>query len=118
MTEPNVSGVPSERNLANIVYLLYLASLVFGITALIGVVMANINCKEAPAILASHYRFQIRTFWIGLLYFVIGGATSIVVIGWFLLLLSVIWLIVRCVKGMKYLSRGQPHPDPTSWLFG
>ena len=127
MTEPNVSagpeqpargGGPSERNAVNIVYLLYLASLVFGITALIGVVMAYINRKEAAPDLASHYGFQIRTFWIGLLYVVIGGATSMIVIGWFLLLFWLIWLIVRCVKGMKYLSRGQPHPDPTSWLFG
>lgn len=127
MTEPFISAGPdgpargggqAARNTVNIVYLLYLASLVFGITALIGVVMAYINRKEAPSELATHYDFQIRTFWIGLLYVVIGAVTSMIVIGWFLLLLWAIWLIIRCVKGMKYLSREQAHPDPTSWLFG
>ncbi|MXZ09042.1 MAG: hypothetical protein F4Y79_06295, partial [Gemmatimonadetes bacterium] len=48
---------------AKIVYILYLAELVVGITGLIGVIMAYVNRSDAPEWLASHYRFQIRTFW-------------------------------------------------------
>ncbi len=29
-----------------------------------------------------------------------------------------VWLIVRCVRGMKVLARGEPYPNPKSWLFG
>ena len=123
MTDPQVeilpqSGEPSEGRIANLIYILYLASLVFGITGLIGVVMAYVNKGDGPGWVESHYRFQIRTFWIGLLLGVIGGLTSLIVIGWFVLLFGLIWIIVRCAKGMKYLARGQAHPDPGAWMFG
>lgn len=123
MTDPQVeilpqSGEPSEGRIANLIYILYLASLVFGITGLIGVVMAYVNKGDGPGWVDSHYRFQIRTFWIGLLIGVIGGLTSLIVIGWFVLLFGLIWIIVRCAKGMKYLARGQAHPDPGAWMFG
>ena len=26
--------------------------------------------------------------------------------------------VVRCAKGLRAVSRGEPHPDPASWLFG
>ncbi len=35
----------SERNLVNIIYILYLASLIFGVTAVIGVIMAYVIPK-------------------------------------------------------------------------
>ena len=38
----------SERNLVNIIYILYLASLIFGVTAVIGVIMAYVNYRDAP----------------------------------------------------------------------
>ena len=50
-----------------IVYLLYFAAYIFGITALIGVIIAHIRFPDATLLLRSHYQFQIRTFWIGLL---------------------------------------------------
>ena len=109
---------PTAGNLVNIVYILYLASLIFGITGLIGVVIAYVNQREAPEWLQSHYEFQIRTFWIGLLYGLIGVATTLIFIGWLLLLLWAVWLIVRCARGMKHLARGAPYPNPDSWLFG
>lgn len=62
----------SQQQLAKIVYILYLVGVVFGITGLIGVVMAYIYKSDAPEWLSSHYQFQIRTFWIGLLYLVVG----------------------------------------------
>ncbi len=113
-----VGGSGAERNLVNIVYILYLASLIFGITALIAVVMAYVNERDAPGWLWSHYNFQIRTVWIGLFYLVIGVATAYIIVGLFVILFWVIWLIVRCARGMKCLARGEPYPNPKSWLFG
>jgi len=124
MTDPQVEilpqsgGEPSEARIANLIYILYLASLVFGITGLIGVVMAYVNKGDGPGWVDSHYRFQIRTFWVGLLIGVVGGLMSLIAIGWFVLLFGLIWIIVRCAKGMKYLARGQAHPDPGAWMFG
>jgi len=54
MTDPQVEilpqsgGEPSEARIANLIYILYLASLVFGITGLIGVVMAYVNKGDGP----------------------------------------------------------------------
>ncbi len=117
--EPGAPGsASSERSLVNIVYILYLVSLIFGVTLLIGVVIAYVNQRDAPAWLGSHYDFQIRTFWIGLLYVVIGAGTAPIFIGWLLLLFWLVWLIVRCARGKKHLARGEPYPNPKSWLFG
>ncbi|ADH84916.1 DUF4870 family protein [Desulfurivibrio alkaliphilus] len=102
---------------AKIVYILYLAGIIIGLTAVIGVVIAYINRTEAPAWLASHYRFQIRTFWIGMLYLLLGSILATVVVGWLLVLFWLIWLIVRCAQGMRYLDRHEPLPNPTTWWF-
>ncbi len=116
-SEPQPPG-SSERGLVNIVYILYLASLIFGITGLIGVVIAYVNRREEPEWLGSHYSFQIRTFWIGILYLVISSLLTLILIGWLLILLWYIWVIVRCARGMKCLARGERYPNPKSWLFG
>ena len=100
------------------VYMLYLCSLLVGVTALIGVVVAYVYNGDGPAWLRSHYQFQIRTFWIGMLFAVICAVTSMIGIGYFLGFVLALWVIVRCVRGLKYVSRGTPYPDPASWLFG
>ncbi len=102
---------------AKLVYILYLVGLVFGITGIIGVVVAYVNKSDAPEWLQSHYRFQIRTFWMGLVYLILGSILLIVLVGWLVYLFWVIWLIVRCVKGLKALEQQQPVVDETSWMF-
>lgn len=108
---------PADGKTANIIYILYLVGLVVGITSLVGLIMAYVNRSGAPDWVQSHYRFQIRTFWIGLLYSAIGVVTLVIIIGWFIFLFVAIWMIIRCVKGMKYLSSADPYPDPTAWLW-
>jgi uncharacterized membrane protein len=114
---PPPSAARDQGNLVNVVYILYLVAVIFGPTAIIGVVMAYVNKGDAPGWIATHYRFQIRTFWIGLLIGVVGMILTIVLIGWLVLLAWAVWLIVRSVKGMKYLSDGRPIPDPETWMI-
>jgi Predicted membrane protein len=108
---------PSSEGTAKVVYILYLVGIIFGLTGIIGVVMAYINKREAPDWLQTHYQFQIRTFWIGLLYVLIGMVSSVILIGYLVLLFWVVWLVIRCVKGMKSLDQKEAHPDPAGWLF-
>jgi uncharacterized membrane protein len=108
---------PAEGDAANTVYILYLVSLLVGVTSIIGVIMAYVNRAEAPEWVQTHYRFQIRTFWIGLLYGLIGIVTFIFVIGIFWLMFVAVWWIVRCAKGMQAISRGMPYERPASWLW-
>ncbi len=107
---------PSDST-AKIIYILYLVSLVLGVTALVGLVMAYVNVGDAPDPLRSHYRFQIRTFWIGLLYGVAGAILAVVGVGALVLVFVAVWLIVRCVKGLKFLGRREPYPKVATWLW-
>lgn len=107
-----------ERKMAAIVYIFYLLSLVVGITSIIGVVMAYVFRGEADETIRSHYEFQIRTFWIGLLIGVIGLILTFVLIGILVLLALLVWFVVRCVIGLKYLNEGKPVPNPKSWMIG
>lgn len=103
---------------ANLVYILYLAGLLVPLLSVVDVVMAYVNQSDADDWVRSHYRFQIRTFWIGLLYVFIGCLLLVAVVGMLILGLTAIWIIIRVVKGMKYLAANQPHPEPETWWFG
>ncbi|MGI2110719.1 DUF4870 family protein [Shewanella frigidimarina] len=112
-----VENIPTTKDQAKIVYLLYMVGLLFGITGIIGVVMAYINKGDASEWLKTHYQFQIRTFWIGAIYIFLGSILSLVIIGWFVLLFWAVWLIIRSLKGMKALELEKPIENPTGWLF-
>ena len=65
-----------------IIYALYLAGLVTAnVTLLIGVIIAYVYRKEAAPWLQAHYRYLIRTFWIGSLYFIVTFTLSLIFIG-------------------------------------
>jgi uncharacterized membrane protein len=115
----SVSDQPTGHSVANVnlVYYLYLAAVVLGLTAIVGVIMAYMNRTPAGDWLDSHYRYQIRTFWIGLLYGIVGGALTMVLVGILVLIFALVWWIVRCVKGLKLAGEGKPVPDPGTWMW-
>jgi uncharacterized membrane protein len=119
-TEPSPSQQPIVPNttIALVIYVLYFVGYFTGITALIGVIMAHIQVGTAEPLLATHYRFQIRTFWIGLLYLVIGTILSFMIVGIAVLIWWFIWSLVRNIKGVLALNEYRPIGDPTSWMFG
>jgi uncharacterized membrane protein len=119
-TGPGQSPAPavSDQQLVLVVYILYFAAYIVGITGLIGVIIAHVKVGSADALLRTHYQFQIRTFWIGLLYIVIGAILTLVIIGLALLLWWFIWSLIRNVKGVLALNENKPIANPTSWMFG
>jgi uncharacterized membrane protein len=99
-----------DTTLAKVVYVLYFAGLFTGITAFIGLVIAYVKKGDAdnPAWLTSHYRFQINTFWFGLAYLIVGTVLMpVMMLGWLVFLWWLVWLIIRCVKGLTALDKGQ-----------
>src|SRR5215467_8517484 len=120
MSLPSESQRPiiSDGTLAAIVYVLYCVGYFTVITALIGVIIAHIKVDDANPVLKSHYQFQIRTFWIGLLYLTIGTLLSIVLIGIPILIWWFVWSLIRIIKGLIRVSEYKPIANPTSWLFG
>lgn len=128
-TETAVSTT-EDRTLPAVIYGLYLLGLVNGLTILVGLVLAYANRDRAGRNMATHHRFLINTFWIGLVAAVvlgamtlIGAVLSIVLIGIPILLLAGllwcalgVWFFVRCVAGLIQLSNGAAYPRPDTWL--
>ena len=112
---PN-TPLSDERQIAFLIYLFYLAALVFGPLAIAGLVLAYVNRETAPDWLKSHHEFQVRTFWIGLLYAGVSFVLCFVLIGFPMLLASVVWFIVRCALGLDRLLKREAYPTPQSWL--
>jgi uncharacterized membrane protein len=108
----------SDYGLALIVYLLYLLGFLTGVSAVVGLVIAMMQIERADPVSRSHFRFQIRTFWIGLAYIVVGVITLHVGIGVLIMLWWIVWTAMRCAKGLLALNAGEPIADPESWLFG
>lgn len=98
-------------------YILYLSSILIVITAPVGLMMAYLNKAGAPEWLQTHYVYIIHTFWKGLLYIVISTILMVVLIGFLLFIAAIAWWIIRCIKGLKLLSKRQPIEDPKGWLL-
>lgn len=111
------SGGPAATDTVKLVYLLNFAGFVVGITTLIGVVIAYLKRGEADEISATHFTYQIRTFWISFLFVFVSMILTVVVIGFFMLLAWVVWAIIRNVKGFMAISEGKPIPEPETWLW-
>ena len=95
--------------LTHVIYGLYGAALVFGLTAIVAIVLNYIKRDEVRGTwLESHFRWQMRTFWFGLLWGVIGVILTMVVIGVGVLIANGIWIIYRIVKGWVSLNDGKP----------
>lgn len=108
---------PPDTTMPMVVYALYLASFVVGFTSVIGVVIAYVYRGKGPEWLDEHYRYQIRTFWIGLLYASVATLLTVVLIGIPLLIALAVWLIVRCVKGFRGLQEKRAPDNVGTWLF-
>jgi uncharacterized membrane protein len=109
---PNDSRQPdlqSLKNIATAVYALQAVSFLLVITYFIAVILNYIKRDDARGTwLESHFRWQIRTFWFGLLWFALGGLTFFIVIGWAILFAASLWLIYRILKGWLNLNDGKP----------
>ena len=97
------------KNIAMVVYALQALSFLWGVTAIVGIVINYVKRDDAKGTLyESHFDWQIRTFWWGLLWGVVGLLLAIFVIGFFVLFAVWVWMIYRVVKGWLKLNEGKP----------
>jgi uncharacterized membrane protein len=88
------------KTIATVVYALQAAGFFLGITWIAAVIVDYVKKDDAAGTwLESHFRWQIRTFWWGLLWGVIGTVLAFVLIGFAVLLADAVWIIYRIVKG-------------------
>lgn len=86
-----------------------------GWPSIIAVILNYIKRSEARGTwLESHFRWQIRTFWFGLLWITLCGAFILATLGiglffvWLPIGLVGLWFIYRIVRGWVTLSDGRP----------
>lgn len=103
----------SLKTLTMVVYALQAAGFFVGLTWIVAIVMNYVKREEvAGTWLESHFTWQIRTFWFGLLWGVVGGLLTLVLVGFLILLAAGVWIIYRIVKGWLNLNDGKPMPAP------
>ena len=107
----------TSTSIAKVIYILYIVGTIIGLTAVIGLVMAYVNNDDTDSWLQTHYRFQIRTFWIGFLYCFIAAVTFQLFLGALIFIFTFFWLVIRCAKGLKQLENRQPVKNLESWFF-
>lgn len=147
MTDPHFPSHAAQNDAAQgdtttpmLVYIGLLGGLLLQILPLVAVIVALINKGSARGWLRSHYTFQIRTFWMlliygfgGLVLAMMGFGEAMLVAfndsdgtlsltdmltglsGLALMFFAIVWLIVRCAKGIGALGRREPIHNPTRW---
>lgn len=122
-------AMQSLRSWTNVIYLLHATSIAMGILStatiisafltgwpsIIAVILNYVKRSEVRGTwLDSHFRWQIRTFWYGLLWTSLCILAVIVTLGigllivWIPLAIITIWFIYRVIKGWLALSNGRP----------
>lgn len=101
----------SDKKVVFVVYILYAISYLFGVTSLIGVVIAYIKKSETQEDwIREHFQWQINTFWISVLLGIVGLITLSLGIGVFILAGLALWNIYRIVKGwLRYNDEISPY---------
>jgi uncharacterized membrane protein len=132
-TGQTVPGAPiassSLVNWTTLIYALHAFSIVTGIVgtatvigafligwpSIIAVILNYVKRDEARGTwLESHFRWQIRTFWFGLLwaalcaFFVIATLGLGIIVVWIPLAIVTVWFIYRVTKGWMRLGSRQP----------
>ncbi|CCA91205.1 MULTISPECIES: membrane protein [unclassified Novosphingobium] len=114
---PTPANSGFEFNNPTIISLLYLASFLTGVTAIVGIVLAFVWRNEPKADWeVSHYQYLINTFWIGLVGSVVGFMLMIVLIGFLILPAVAVLVIVRSVLSLLNAQKHAPMPNPSTWL--
>lgn len=97
------------KNVTMVVYGLQALSFLYGITAIVAIIVNYVKRDEVRGtVYESHFDWQIRTFWWGLVWGFVGLVTLIVGVGFLILLAAWLWMIYRVVKGWLKLNEGKP----------
>jgi uncharacterized membrane protein len=130
-----IETVPPDPRMVKLVYALFLLSLLFGPILFAALAIAYEQKRHAAPLIASHYRFQIRTAWLSMLFALVIVLPALVVIGaaamgmaspngliitlcGTVIFAVLMWWIVRCGRGLMLANKEQAIPNPASWLFG
>ena len=87
-------------------------------TAVFGLYLAYTQRRAGNAFVASHCRFLIRTFWIGVLYVGLSGLlVGLLPGGIYLLAYPALWWFIPSDKGFMSIVSHEPVQKAQTWLF-
>lgn len=96
------------RKLATICYALYAISCIIGITAIAAIIINYLKRDDvAGTWVASHFEWQIKTFWYTLVGAFVSWLLMFILVGFPMLLAVGVWAIYRIVKGWLALNDGK-----------
>jgi uncharacterized membrane protein len=99
----------SLKHVTTAVYALQAASFLIGVTFLVALIINYVKRPDATGTyLESHFTWQIRTFWYGLLWGLLGFITLFIMLGYLILLANMVWILYRVIKGWLRLHDGEP----------
>jgi uncharacterized membrane protein len=97
------------KNVTLTVYALQALSFIWGLPAIVGLIINYVKRDDARGTLyESHFTWQIRSFWWGLVWALIGGVLAVLLVGFVVMFVAWVWMIYRVVKGCLKLTEGQP----------
>ena len=105
----------ATKNLTAIVYALQAVGFLLGITWVVAIIVNYVKKEDVKGTwLESHFRWQIRTFWFGLLWCAVGGVLFMTLVGipvalgiW---IGAGLWAMYRIVRGWLALRDRRPIP--------
>ncbi len=101
--------IESAATYTKIIYALYLASLVLGVSLIVGVIIAYVKRDDMTGtIYRSHIDSLIKIFWVSLVVAIIGYLTAFVLIGFVILFGLAIWFLIKTVTGLIKCIDGKP----------
>ena len=108
--KPEPLGPKKDVEITHIIYGLMASGYVTGgLGSLAAIILNYIKLAEVKGTpLEGHFRWQMRTFWWGMLWAVLSLLLMFVVIGFFTIIVVVIWHIYRIAKGWMRLNDGKP----------
>lgn len=108
----NTEQEKSAKNLTTLIYALYAASFLIGITSIVAIVMNYIKKEDvAGTFFESHFRWQIRTFWWSCVWGLLSALTWwIFGLGFLIGGVAFVWFIYRVVRGFLNLNDGKSMP--------
>ena len=115
---PDLAKLSQEKRDISYVYVIYVLFVlgIFGLVPAVGgVIMAYAKRNELRGtIYFDHLQFLLKTFWITLIFGIIGYFTLIFLIGFPIMLLTFGWYTFRVVSGFLRLRENRAPSRPTA----
>ena len=114
------TGRPANTTVAHVLYVCHgLAPFTFWLLAVVAIVVGAMNRDSVrSSYVETHYSWLQRTFWLGLLWIVVEGIITFIlvitvigiIVSWVPYTVLFIWYLYRVIRGWLLLNDGKPAP--------